>query len=55
MKIWETLKRLNNRYDDWSMRKAEEIIANIDDGGKFKKSLKKYIGISDLISKRRRA
>jgi len=53
MRIWETTKRLNDRYDQWSVRMAQRIIAHLDHPARAEKlSHKRHYGIWDLLSKR---
>jgi hypothetical protein len=33
MKIWMAVKRLNRRFDCWSARAADKMVANLDNVG----------------------
>ena len=53
MRIWEMMKRLNDRYDEWSMRTAQRFIAKLDHPARSEKlPNKRHYGIWDLLSKR---
>ena len=53
MRIWKTMKRLNDRYDEWSMQTAQRIIANLDHPATTGTLPdKRHYGIWDLLTKR---
>ncbi len=38
MKMWMAVKRLNRRFDCWSARTADKMVANLDNAGDRQKS-----------------
>ena len=61
MNIWTTVKRLNRRFDYWSAREADKIVANLDRTGdgntgntkRYSQDTKRHISVWDLLAKNR--
>ncbi len=53
MNLWQRMKRLNDQYDDWTMRAAERVIAKLDRGAMIgTRPGKSHIGVWDLLDKK---
>ena len=49
MNPWEAIKRVNRRYDDWSRRALERMIASVDHPER--RDAMQHLGIRDLLAK----
>ena len=54
MNMWMAVKRLNRRFDCWSARAADKMVANLDNAGDRQKSGPiRRISVWDLLTKNR--
>lgn len=54
MKMWMAVKRLNRRFDCWSARATDKMVANLDNAGNRQKSATvRHISVWDLLTKDR--
>jgi hypothetical protein len=55
MKIWTAMKRLNERYDAWAIRAANNVVDNIDhrSASHGTPEAKTHMSVRDLLPHRR--
>jgi hypothetical protein len=55
MRIWTSMKRLNQSYDAWVIRAANRVVDDLDHRGvdSRKPETKSHISVWDLLSNRR--
>jgi hypothetical protein len=49
MNMWEAIKRVNRRYDDWSKRAIERMITSVDHPDR--RHAMQHLNIRDLLAK----
>jgi hypothetical protein len=56
MKVWTTLKRLNQRFDCWWAHAADRIVVDLDDGSRrHEQGTKRHVSMWGLLATDRRS